>query len=94
MNNLGTLLPSGQNLYMQNLVDGGSDELIPPTMTEVKEWKMFYPMYFNIDYSHGEGRRLPKNLCLKNPTIHEIYDGLKALGFRVMIEMVRMIPIN
>jgi len=88
MNNLQNLLPSGQALYMQNLVEGGSNELVPPTIQEVKEWKTLYPMYLNNEFSSKNGRRLPIKLCVKNPRPDEIYDAIKSLGIRGMLEMV------
>jgi|LauGreDrversion4_2_1035121.scaffolds.fasta_scaffold95167_3 deoxyhypusine synthase len=48
---MGNLLPSGQVQYMRQLVDGGVDELLPPSEDEVKEWKTFYLQYFNASKS-------------------------------------------
>jgi len=45
-------------------------------------------MYFNSEFSSKNGRRLPANLCVKNPRPDELYDALKSLGIRGMLEMV------
>lgn len=61
---------------MQKLVEGGVDEILPPTSDEVKGWKTFYLMYFNSDKSLSDGRRLPLKFCVKNPRPDEISQSL------------------
>jgi len=73
---------------MKQLVDGGSENMLPPSKEEVKDWKTFYLLYFNSEKSVSEGRRLPKNLCVKNPRPDEVSEALGKLGFRSICDHV------
>lgn len=75
-------MPTDQTKYMQKLVDGDVEDILPPSEDEVKSWCTFYLMYFNNEMSVAQGRRLPLNLCVKNPRPDEILEALKKLGYR------------
>lgn len=85
---MGNQLPSGQMQIMKQIVEGGTESILPPTKDEVKEWKTFYLLYFNSEKSVQEGRRLPKSLCIKNPRPEEISEALGRLGFRSICDHV------
>ena len=87
-------LPSEQLAFMKQLVEGDVDEIIPPSQEDVKGWKTIFLCYFNSAKSLQEGRRLPINLCVKNPRPDEICDALKSFGFRSIFHSVSSIPSN
>ena len=62
---------------MQKLVSGDVDDLFPPTEEEIKKWHTFFMCYFNSDLSLESGRRISKDLCVKNPRPDEVSDALK-----------------
>jgi hypothetical protein len=70
-------LPSEQVQFMQKLVEGDIDDILPPTQDEVKQWKSIYLCYFNSDKSIAEGRRMPLSMCVKNPRPDEITEALR-----------------
>lgn len=49
-------------------------------------WICIYPAYVNKKKTRAEGRRLPKEKCVENPTHQEIRDVLAAAGLRVGVE--------
>lgn len=51
MGQMGNQLPSGQMQIMKQIVEGGTESILPPTKDEVKEWKTFYLLYFNSEKS-------------------------------------------
>ncbi|XP_067145285.1 signal recognition particle 19 kDa protein [Centruroides vittatus] len=51
-----------------------------------ERWVCLYPAYINSKKTVAEGRRIPKNKCVENPTYHEIRDVLDAAGFKVGVE--------
>jgi hypothetical protein len=85
---MGNLLPTGQVQYMRQLVEGGVDELLPPSEEEVKGGKTFYLQYFNADKSQAEGRRLPLSKCVKNPRPDEVSEALRQLGYKSICHRV------
>ncbi|XP_022308952.1 signal recognition particle 19 kDa protein-like [Crassostrea virginica] len=51
-----------------------------------ERWICIYPAYLNSRKTVSEGRRLPKDKCVDNPTYTEIKDVLIASGFQIGIE--------
>ena len=49
-------------------------------------WICIYPVYLNSKRTLAEGRKLPKDKCVENPTHQEIRDVLVAAGFNVGVE--------
>jgi signal recognition particle subunit SRP19 len=47
---------------------------------------VLYPTYFDSSRSREEGRRVPRNLAVDSPTVEEIVDAAKRLGYRVEVE--------
>jgi signal recognition particle subunit SRP19 len=48
---------------------------------------VLYPTYFDSTRSRGEGRRIPRSLAVENPTVEEIKEAAKRLGYRVETEV-------
>ena len=71
---------------MKTLVEGGSDNIVPPSSEELKGWKSLYLCYFNSSYSLKKGRRLPKYLCVDNPRPDEIVIALQSMGIKSVLE--------
>lgn len=45
-----------------------------------------WPIYFDAEASRKEGRKIPKELAIKNPNIDEIFKVAKKLGFNPLKE--------
>jgi signal recognition particle subunit SRP19 len=55
-------------------------------MRSRKPFLIFWPQYFDVKRSRGNGRRLPKNLAIDKVVLKEIADAAKILGYSVEIE--------
>jgi signal recognition particle subunit SRP19 len=53
---------------------------------------VLYPEYFNVKYSRGEGRKVPRKLAKKSPTVEEIEKAAKALGLTPIVEKDKSYP--
>lgn len=49
-------------------------------------WICIYPAYLNNKKTLAQGRRLPKEICVENPTHQEIRDVLFSTGLRIGVE--------
>ncbi|MCD6480813.1 MAG: signal recognition particle protein Srp19 [Thermoplasmata archaeon] len=47
---------------------------------------VLWPIYFDADASRLEGRRVPKELAVKNPTVEDILQAAKKLGLAAVKE--------
>ena len=83
------MMPSGQMQYMKQLVAGGLEHLLPPSVEDLKTWKSLYLCYFNSKLSIKQGRRLPKYLCVVNPRPDEIISAISSFGLKSVLESVR-----
>ncbi|XP_061397756.1 signal recognition particle 19 kDa protein [Musca vetustissima] len=54
--------------------------------SDMERWICIYPAYINSKKTRQEGRRLPKENCVENPTYAEIRDVLAASQIRVAVE--------
>ncbi|XP_075162625.1 signal recognition particle 19 [Haematobia irritans] len=54
--------------------------------SDLERWICIYPAYINSKKTRQEGRRLPKENCVENPTYAEIRDVLSASNLRVAVE--------
>ncbi|XP_055911544.1 signal recognition particle 19 kDa protein [Eupeodes corollae] len=54
--------------------------------SDMERWVCVYPAYINSKKSRQEGRRLPKEQCIENPTYLEIRDVLSVTNLRVAVE--------
>ncbi|KAH8397543.1 hypothetical protein KR222_009104 [Zaprionus bogoriensis] len=53
---------------------------------EVERWICLYPAYINSKKTRQEGRRLPKENCVENPTYVEIRDVLSVSNLHFAVE--------
>eukprot|EP01012_Entosiphon_sulcatum_P036963 TRINITY_DN47240_c0_g1_i1.p1 TRINITY_DN47240_c0_g1~~TRINITY_DN47240_c0_g1_i1.p1 ORF type:complete len:174 (-),score=26.18 TRINITY_DN47240_c0_g1_i1:14-514(-) len=53
---------------------------------KIAPFQTVYPVYMNSAKTQQEGRRLPKELCVENPTAVEIYQCAAKLGFQAALE--------
>jgi signal recognition particle subunit SRP19 len=49
---------------------------------DTKKWKIVYPAYINSKKTVSEGRQIPLSSAVENPTVNEIYEVCKYLGFK------------
>ena len=55
-------------------------------------WICIYPAYLNSKKTVSDGRQLPAQLCVENPTCNEIKDVLVNAGFHVELEAHKVYP--
>lgn len=74
-------------------MQGHSHVPVPPLQfspdkkfSDRERWVCIYPAYINSKKSLAEGRRIPKEKCVENPTAQEIRDVLVAAGLKVGVE--------
>lgn len=51
-----------------------------------ERWICIYPAYINRKKTRQEGRRIPKQVCVENPSFQEIRDVLQVLNLNVLVE--------
>uniref|UniRef100_A0A915L711 Signal recognition particle 19 kDa protein n=1 Tax=Romanomermis culicivorax TaxID=13658 RepID=A0A915L711_ROMCU len=54
--------------------------------SDESRWICVYPAYINIKKSKAEGRRIPKNVAVENPTSQEMLDVCKSASLNVILE--------
>ncbi|MHA1294434.1 MAG: signal recognition particle subunit SRP19/SEC65 family protein [Promethearchaeota archaeon] len=55
-------------------------------MRSRKPFLIFWPQYFDLKRSRGDGRRLPKNLAIEKVTPEDIAKAARRLGYVAQIE--------
>lgn len=45
-----------------------------------------YPAFFDADLSRSEGRRVPKDMAVEDPTVDEIAKAVQQVGYDAKIE--------
>ena len=63
-----------------------------PDPEQVKEWQCLYPLYFDSTKTRAEGRRVSKELAVKNPLAREICDAVFGLGLELAFEAGKIHP--
>ncbi len=53
---------------------------------------VLYPCYFNRSLSRGEGRRVPLNLAVKNPSAESIFKIAEKLGLDPILQREKHHP--
>jgi len=56
------------------------------THSDFERWVCIYPAYINSKKTIAQGRRIPKEKAIENPTHQEIRDVLVAAGLKVGVE--------
>ena len=82
------MVPSEQRAYMKKIVQGGMQEVLPPSQEEIKEWRGCYLSYWNAELSVKKGRLLPLSPCVKNPRPDEVMDAFRSLQIRAIYQGV------
>lgn len=54
--------------------------------TDIERWVCVYPAYLNAKKTIKEGRKIPKEKAVENPTYLEIRDVLQASNFKIVLE--------
>jgi len=60
--------------------------------SERSRWICIYPAYINSLKKVSQGRRIPANIAVENPTLAEIRDVLINAGFEVEAEINKVYP--
>ena len=51
-----------------------------------KSWQIIYPVYLNKTKTFSEGRRLPRDQCVENPSVFEMAECCKFLQIPFSVE--------
>ncbi|RCN45916.1 SRP19 protein [Ancylostoma caninum] len=60
--------------------------------SDEKRWVVIYPTYINSKKTTLQGRKIPKQLAVENPTSAEIHDVLAATGLNPILERGKLHP--
>ncbi|MCC6028912.1 MAG: signal recognition particle protein Srp19 [Candidatus Korarchaeum sp.] len=55
-------------------------------MSHRRERKVIYPSYFDSRLSRKDGRRVPRSLAIRGPTLQDLVNALKSLSIRFYVE--------
>jgi signal recognition particle subunit SRP19 len=85
---------------MQQMLSGGGAGGMPPQMDQKermrlereqqeksKSYQCIYPIYFDASRSREEGRRVGKDLAVKNPLARDIVDALQQISAQVHVAL-------
>jgi signal recognition particle subunit SRP19 len=61
-------------------------------MTEFGDWQVVYPVYFDASKTHSEGRRVSKDMAVKNPQAHMLMLACREIGVHVVYEAEKTHP--
>jgi len=53
---------------------------------------VLWPVYFDYAKTRGNGRRVPRRLSVKHPTVDDLEDSAKKLGLDVLMERDKFYP--
>ena len=59
---------------------------------DTSRWMTIYPLYLSADVKRKDGRRVPNDKAVKDPTCEEILGLLKYLKFQAVIEQDKKRP--
>jgi signal recognition particle subunit SEC65 len=57
------------------------------TTVTTNTWQIIYPVYLNAKSTLAEGRRIPKEKAVDNPTLDDIVKVCEHLGFKTIVEV-------
>ncbi|XP_009081987.1 PREDICTED: signal recognition particle 19 kDa protein [Acanthisitta chloris] len=81
-------IPVEQEVEGEILMEQGMKGEIPVDLRFI----CIYPAYLNNKKTIAEGRRIPIDKAVENPTSTEIQDVCAAVGFNVLLEKNKMYP--
>lgn len=73
-------------------VPDGPQFLSPEHVEKFKDWEVMYPVYFNKDRSHSEGRRVPIEYAVEDPVSQTLIEALKSISIPAVLEPERTHP--
>ncbi|KAI2617461.1 signal recognition particle, SRP19 subunit [Hypoxylon sp. NC1633] len=82
--------PSPSNPRMQH--PSSSPQPAQVQASDIKDYQMLYPVYFDANRSRAEGRRVSKTLAVTNPLAREIAAACAALRLSPVFEAHRQHP--
>ena len=47
---------------------------------------VIWPFFFDSSKSRKEGRRVPRSICVENPTVEEVAEAARKCGYEVEID--------
>lgn len=53
---------------------------------------IIWPAYFDADLSRAEGRRVPTSMAVEDPTVDEIAEAVRQVGYDALIERGKAHP--
>ncbi len=53
---------------------------------------ILWTVFFDSSRTRSEGRKLPKNLCVRNPTVEELEEAIKQLGLEYEVAREKKYP--
>lgn len=53
---------------------------------------VLYPAYFDAAFTRAEGRRVPEDLAVLEPTVEEIAQAVQQVGYDAVIERTKTYP--
>ena len=53
---------------------------------------VIWPAYLDADLSRSEGRRVPQDLAVRDPTVEEIAAAVQQVGYDAVVERDRTYP--
>lgn len=61
-------------------------------MDKFSDWQVIYPVYFDSTRTHKEGRRVSKEMAVKNPQAHVLMHACRDIGVHVVFEAEKTHP--
>lgn len=58
----------------------------PANDLKIKKYQCLYPLYFDVNRSRAQGRRVGKEFAVRNPLAREIVDAVQLLGLDTVFE--------
>lgn len=60
------------------------------TPDKYARWAIIYPIYINKNKTVAQGRKMPVNKSVDNPTLQEIFQACQALNFKCVAEPMKL----
>lgn len=79
---------------MAEVAEGDLEGILPPDAETLGGWRCIYLCYYNSNLSMGQGRKMSKKYCVKNPRPIEIADALDSMGIKHIVEGNKQHPID
>ncbi|KAI1388487.1 signal recognition particle, SRP19 subunit [Hypoxylon trugodes] len=84
-----TQIPPSSGSFLQHPSTAPAQQV---QASDIKDYQMLYPVYFDSTRSRAEGRRVPKSLAVTNPLAREIASACASLRLSPVFEAHRIHP--